>query len=492
MRHVDLLPIEIIFNILSVHRRSWGEPAQSIRVAIRKRGLHSLGFDPQETQRPIPRLPLWIRLCQSASLLDEDTYPTLLADEWFGWSYYKQMVCLIEAWQRAPKNKKFQKVRADLLQRLQQKVAISVTLRKELIGLQALGICDGEMLSPLGWDLLNGSNPDLFAVSPPGLWSIAGDDLTVPFPPDWRLLWELEKYLDPIIITAQDIVSGTDESIHYSLNPPALRFAAQRGAMDSSSTLPTILERGLTKPLPVKWLHQLAKEPTIRLIQGFVLEFTHPEEIKRLRQFPGLRRHLDHLLSPRHVALDPYDAYQIFQRLRQKGVLSERDLASIRSLERPGIRPPRLNTNPTRLARSEQTYLLSLVLLAEELQKVAVPPPGLLRKLTEGMPASLQAAAARQAAKTLNQVHPDPPWQPEESHPDLPSEDLIRMLQSSIDRCEFVDILYQASGRHSPELRHLSPLMIESRGERYYLIAYCHTRRANRTFRLDRLKLLQD
>jgi hypothetical protein len=490
MRLVDQLPIEIIFNILSAQRRRWGDPSPTIRAAIQKRRLHSLAFEPEKTQRPLPRLPFWIRLCQSASLLDEDAYPTLLADEWLGWPFYKQMTCLVEAWRQVPSNKRFLKVRTDLLMHLVNNLELGVAHRQELIGLQALGICDGERLSPLGLDLLSGSNQDQFKLDPPGLWSIAGDRLTVPFPPDWGLLWELEKYLDFITSTVQDIVSGADESIQYFLNPPTLRLAAQRGALDSSPTLPRILECGLAEPLPVKLLHQLAKEPTIRLIPGFVLEFSHPEELKRLRQFPGLRRHLDHLLSPRHVVLDPYHSPQIFQRLHQKGLLSERDLDSVRSIEQPGICPPRLNTNPTRLARSEQAYLLSLVLLVEGLQKLAVPPPGLLNKLTEGMSASLQAAAACQAAKTLNQIHPQPAWQPDGSSPAAPPEALIWMIQSSIDRCESVDVSYQSSGQHTPEIRHLTPLLLEPRGERYFLIAYCHTRRANRTFRLDRLKLL--
>lgn len=53
-----------------------------------------------------------------------------------------------------------------------------------------------------------------------------------------------------------------------------------------------------------------------------------------------------------------------------------------------------------------------------------------------------------------------------------------------------LDVMYRASGRHTSEPRRITPLLIEPRGSRIYLMAYCHTRRANRTFRMDRLQLI--
>ena len=56
---------------------------------------------------------------------------------------------------------------------------------------------------------------------------------------------------------------------------------------------------------------------------------------------------------------------------------------------------------------------------------------------------------------------------------------------------EAVDILYQASGRHAPEARRITPLLVEARAGRLYVLAYCHLRRANRTFRLDRIQIME-
>ncbi|MEW5941740.1 MAG: WYL domain-containing protein [Chloroflexota bacterium] len=51
-----------------------------------------------------------------------------------------------------------------------------------------------------------------------------------------------------------------------------------------------------------------------------------------------------------------------------------------------------------------------------------------------------------------------------------------------------LDILYRAPG-FPAEQRRITPLTIERRGEHTYVIAYCHARRAQRTFRLDRMEI---
>ncbi|MDR3577797.1 MAG: WYL domain-containing protein [Anaerolineaceae bacterium] len=170
--------------------------------------------------------------------------------------------------------------------------------------------------------------------------------------------------------------------------------------------------------------------------------------------------------------------------LYQKGLLSESDFSNIRRAN--------LSTNQlsNRLSQSDRAYLLSLVLVSGELQNDFVPPPGLLDRLTRGMGHNLCSAAAKQASVILKLIKPQSYWQPEVEPPPLPSEELVARLQKAVDQEQAINVLYQASGRPTAEYRHLTPLLIEQRGERFYLIAYCHTRRANRTFRLDRLQLI--
>jgi len=478
MRRADYLPIEIVFNLLCLHRKGMGGRAPVLRLAWQKRRLQALADQQGEACRPMPRLSFWRRLCQAAALLDESPapYPTLLADEWVGWSFWDQIAHLLAAWQRVHASDQSKSARANLLYRLSRGAPVGASQRRELVGLQALGVCEGEQISRLGQALLSDPDRDRFTGSPPQPWLLEGQCLCVPFPPDWKLVWELERFLTPA-------ESGVTDGWRYPLEAGALRAAAQRGASQNAPALLEILEHGLGKPPPAELARQLAISPVIRLTPGWVLEFSHPDELKRLRQSPGLRRKLDRLLSPRHVALDRWQGYAVIQRLYRQGLLSEADLAAAQSTTSPARR------SPDKLNQAERVYLLSLLILAEGLQNTVLPPPGLLAKLTDGLGHSLRAAAARKATAALKQIRPQPTWQPDEASPKMSMDELARFLQDAIEREQAVDILYQASGRHAPEYRHVTPLLIEARGERSYLVAYCHLRRANRTFRLDRVKL---
>jgi len=104
----------------------------------------------------------------------------------------------------------------------------------------------------------------------------------------------------------------------------------------------------------------------------------------------------------------------------------------------------------------------------------------------------LRASAARRAYRAIKHVVPHPYWIPEEEAPPIPEPELIARIERAIEKEQSIDVLYQALGRATPEHRCLSPLVVEQRGLRFYLIAYCHTRRANRTFRLDRLQWLDE
>ena len=51
------------------------------------------------------------------------------------------------------------------------------------------------------------------------------------------------------------------------------------------------------------------------------------------------------------------------------------------------------------------------------------------------------------------------------------------------------DLLYHAPGGERPEMRRITPLLIEQRGAHEYVLAYCHTRKANHLFRLERMEV---
>jgi len=64
----------------------------------------------------------------------------------------------------------------------------------------------------------------------------------------------------------------------------------------------------------------------------------------------------------------------------------------------------------------------------------------------------------------------------------------LQLLEKYMRLQQAIDMLYRAPG-YPPEQRRITPLSIEQRGEQTYVIGYCQTRRAQRTFRLDRMEI---
>ncbi len=81
---------------------------------------------------------------------------------------------------------------------------------------------------------------------------------------------------------------------------------------------------------------------------------------------------------------------------------------------------------------------------------------------------------------------PPPKWPTEETHAEL-----RRALDYHLRLQTGLSILYTAPNAERPEERRITPLLIEPRDEYTYVIAYCHTRRGQRTFRLDRMELAE-
>ena len=346
-------------------------------------------------------------------------------------------------------------------------------------GLLALGVCDHNELSEFGSALLSGQK-DLWLRErvKPQPWAIEGEVLIVPYPPDWELMWDLETYLDPVS-------PGT-----YLLDNVNLRQAVQRGALDKKPSLSVILTKGLQGKPPQTLLHSLSGQPTIRILQGPVLEFSSSKEVLDLRKARGLRKALDRMLSPRHVALDPWTAPRLLRTLYRKGLISESEL-ELPVFFHNFIHPARFNSGKEiKISTGDRVYLLSVLILMERMG-VMTPPPDLYERLMAGIPTASWATAAKQAYDTEDELNHQSGWSPEEELPPVPSDDLLALIQEAIDHQAAIGIMYRAPQRAHDEYRRISPLMLENRGGRVYLLAYCHRRRANRTFRVDRIRLIE-
>lgn len=466
----NLYPIEVIFSLACACRKAYGANQREIRRIFNLRALRSAPHSPQ----PPPRFSFWLRLCQQADFLEHGPapYPTLLFEEWLSWPYYRQITHLVKTWISAPVNGEARRSREAILFRLNRGETLTQAQRGDLPALQALGMCAGEELSVFGRAWINRSGLKRF-ITPPGQpWILDGSRLVIPLPPDWPLLWQLERYLDP------------DPGGDYSLTPTSIRQANRRGALDNRTSLVEILERG-TGGAKIEQVHLiLPHQPTSRLIQGVVLEFDSQEDIIRLRKSPKFRRMLEGILSPRHIAIHKTHAHTILRHLYRKGLLSESDFLDGQSAQAAN------GTANGGLSKTDQAYMLARNLFDSGMGYHFEHPPGLLARLCSGLSPALLAAASKKASAWLALYHPRDDRPIESITPPLPPESVLRILREAMNREEALDVLYQATGKHSPELRHLTPLLIEERGGKVYLVAYCHTRRAARTFRLDRLQLI--
>jgi hypothetical protein len=245
-------------------------------------------------------------------------------------------------------------------------------------------------------------------------WYIESDYLVVALPSDWVMLWELEKFLRPA-------APG-----RYPLQEADLRRAAQHGGAAHGSDgweqdFTQILESGLNAPIPARLRAAILGQPAIQVSEGVILEFSKPAELQHLRRSALMRKHFEHILSPRHVSVNPQDAPRLLRLLEGRGLHARHQEESGGDGQFPDRR--------THFYRS----------------------PG------------------------------SAPMHNGRSIPGLLEEYLRLQLA--------LDILYHAPGCARPEPRRITPLLVEPRGEYVYVIAYCHTRRAQRTFRLDRIEV---
>jgi len=381
-----------IFTILSELRR--GRPATQLWRIFYRFG-ESLS----------PRVPFWLRLCLQAGLLDSSSppHPARHFKTWLALPPEAQTLELLEAWQRVPKNVQDRCARRALIGRLERGEPLISRNQRDLPALQALGLCQQGRLTAWGEIIL--LDKPAPTPPPPAAWRIEGDQLFVPFPPDWSLLWELERFLSPA-------APGL-----YPLSAPALRKAVQRGPAEE---LIAILERGTAFPIPPDLRAAILDQPVLNVTEGIVLEFSNPEELKRLRRSAVLREHFEHILSPRHVCVSAKNAPRLLELLERRGIHARLLLEASPEEDRPCPRTY-FHQHPAPLSEEE------------------VLPRGILEKY-------------------------------------------LRLQQA-------LDILYHAPGGVRPESRRITPLLMEERGGHAYVIAYCHTRRAQRTFRLDRIEI---
>jgi|GEM_PF-2162847 len=351
-----------------------------------------------------PRLVFWLAVCKQAGLVDDyegKLRVTRQARAWLAKTSEEQTFCLISAWQDAPRNRKTRLFRKKLLWKLKYDQPLTAKDSGILHELEALGLVSGNRLTRWGEFFIKGEGK-LPSPKPVEPCRIHEDLFVAPLPQHIDLLWKLEKLIRPI-------APGV-----YPLTKRALSFYNA-----DPHTLIELLEKGLWAEIPARTKAVLLDQPSIRVAEGIVLEFSSPAELAQLRRQPNFREYIDEFLSAQRVLVSSQKAKRLFEMLRRRGVYLHQE-----------------EEYPSTAPGAKRTHFP---------QKTIPQPVG-------------------------------------KSVPKL------RLIEKYKQLGQALDVLYRAPGC-SVEKRRITPLSIEERGGLTYVIAYCQTRRGQRTFRLDRMEV---
>jgi hypothetical protein len=438
-------------------------------------------------------LAFWLALCRSAGLLDEDYRATIFVPGWLGMRPEQQQRVLFRAWINLIADPAARRRRGKLVEWILNGRSIgdlkTSAAKRELPGLMRLLAGHwAEQAVPVENEVQTLHADDRAAASiynqtlpnsGQGFlnWSLDGAELRVPYPLNWRLTWDLEYFLDPDV---SDLNRHQFEYRRYPLSPVQLRHASQRG---DPSVLIDLLEQGIGKPLPAELSAHIRGQPVLRLSPVLLLEFSDPNELAELRKVRRLRGLLEHLISPRHVLLDRAAAPDLLRRLHRRGVVVQgaEEYLAAQSGSKAQVT----------FSAGERATLLAAVEAIHRLGLALDLPQNLVQKLSGSLAPDLLAAAVHRAEAAVPKMDEQEQLPSEQEKVPDPESSMLAELHSAIQRQETVAVVYQVPGR-SVERRLLSPLLVEQRSGKWYLVAYCHNRRGNRTFRLDRLRLVDE
>lgn len=315
----------------------------------------------------------------------------------------EQTFHLLDAWQNAPLNKKARQFRRKLLWKLKYEKQLTAKDLGAINGLEALGLWKDGQLTKWGEFFIKGKGK-LLTPKPVEPCKIQEDAFIAPLPQHIDLLWEIENHLRPT------------SPGNYALSKRALHFHSE-----DPQTLIELIETGLQAQIPDQTKAIILKQPSIRMAEGIVLEFSDPADLQQLRRQPALRKYIDEFLSSQRVLVSSQNAKALFQMLKRRGV--------------------HVNGNEEQLMAQQP----------KPKKRTHFPQKVLLQPVGKNVP-------------KLEVIEKYKQWQ------------------------QALDVLYRAPG-YPAEQRRITPLSIEQRGEYTYVIAYCQTRRAQRTFRLDRMEV---
>lgn len=359
-------------------------------------------------------------------------------------------------------------------------------------GQTAAMLLPGFLDGPLTWlGVLKRQTP-LYCLTPFGAWLLDQSGALPPVDDVYPLTMTADLALH---LPAQPRLDGVLALAEWAnLNPgPCLRLSPHSiaRAWERGGTFPDLLAAlgryAMPRPTPRQcdtlqaWLQELDAV----VIQPFLLlRASTSEQMDRLWQQPSLRAHLGRRLAPELAIIKTSTPEELVQALRRRGfAIHTPTPGAIEGLSDPSAPHAPLSTGEA------EWLLVSLMVhnhLAWRLDVTSIPPSAIVETLTATLdPSRLAAAqaAAERAITRLEQVldGPAPTTLP------LSPEVLVERLEAAIHAGQGIHLRYWSAARDEITERQVEPHYVEWHGDRAYLVAYCHLRQGERTFRLDRI-----
>lgn len=283
----------------------------------------------------------------------------------------------------------------------------------------------------------------------------------------------------------------------WRLDRDAAQRSFQRGL--KARHLILMLEQRLGKPLPAglpKTLYRWAAQASAWVLQtGTLLQTDDASQLTQVLTQPGIRRCIERTLSPRAVLIK-----------------ADKQAALLRQLKLLGLTPwvsPDIANNPMMVSDGfEQSSLAHAYVAARlgyalpELSNLGYRCPwGVIEDLARHLNKHDLAIAEQLIQQVLaSNPHPQPSLTmtaPDaESDPVLAPEQTqqsasyLAQIEQAIAKAEALQIRYYSASDDRISERVIEPTRLDKRGTVLYVVAYCQQAKAERVFRLDRIRAL--
>ena len=353
----------------------------------------------------------------------------------------------------------------------------------------------------------NGAGTSLIALTPLGAALLQGDaaSLEALLGKESAAPWlRLKTIAEPEPLIAVEVSADAPLPVLWSLQEITHLAEGETGryilsrrsllhALDRRHTVESIAEQlehdsgDVLSPAVLHLLYTWAEEHgQVILRPAMILQTRDAALLKELATVKRIRDKFTGTLSARAVTVDASALDLLVRQLEKRGLHAAVE-------HPPGTMPP---VRQDDISAADRVSITAALLLAQHLAhelglRLHLPDP-LLRDWEESLSLAERDAMESWVSEMLDRLQRRYRTTDREFHPPFPVAPLLPVLEEAIARRATVEIEYHSLDRPAT-VRRVDPLRLEQRGRRgtVYLIAFCHLRGEERTFRVDRIAVVE-